>query len=325
MSEPAEKRGRVLKQKKSAERQDPVQGVKFESVELESEEHKAVIAYRNECFCSGLLEKEEGRRLHSGYSEGIWDEGRMLVKVAKPKGKHWKTMGHPVKFEGVGTLLCLYPEEALWFVDTGNLLLKSVEGVVLDRRWLWERLFALGLNQGSEISPQHFAAFSYFRSLGYAVARWKWRVPSPQVAEADPESWNRVFVAPSKQEGARLDGAAPLTWIVFEVWKAASVSTFKKSSPPPSDWRVLAWPLDSTCWPAAAWSSVAGAESMVALSGVTGTAPSFFQVSWQTLPRNPMAPARMFEGFNDAELANATAVQRKWFPHVSQWGSADDE
>ncbi len=57
---------------------------------------------------------------------------------------------------------------------------------------------------------------------------------------------------------------------------------------------------------------------MVALSGMTGTAPSFFQVSWTEVVRNPVPPARFFAAVDPAAAA-PLARPRPWFPHVNQW------
>lgn len=89
----------------------------------------------------------------------------------------------------------------------------------------------------------------------------------------------------------------------------------------PSIRAVRAWCRVSVCfscllagWPAAAWSSVAGSQAMVALSDVTGATVSFFQVSWTALPRNAATPAEWF-----SNVQPPTGLQRQWFPPAQQW------
>ena len=51
--------------------------------------------------------------------------------------------------------MCLYPEETLWMVDSGNLLLRDANGARIDRQWLWERCAVGGMlgALGSRLHP----------------------------------------------------------------------------------------------------------------------------------------------------------------------------
>jgi hypothetical protein len=56
-------------------------------------------------------------------SEGVWDARLGLVCVAKMRGKEWASTGRNI--HGACALL---PEEALYLVDRGRLLIRLAEG-----------------------------------------------------------------------------------------------------------------------------------------------------------------------------------------------------
>jgi hypothetical protein len=306
-------RPEVDKRKKPAADADPVNGVKFDTVDPKDELQLAALAHRGRKWVELVARNSADLRAKRACSDGVWDEGRRLVSVKKAKGKHFQVMGFAEK-----EVTWLQPEEALWLVDSGQLALRGAAGDKLPRSWLWERLFCTTDIAG--LAPQHYAAYQHLRSSGYPTRRWSRRAPTPAMSLAEPGAWERM-VHEQFSEG----------WIVFEVWPPHQAASFRRSDPPKSSWRILPWSIDADCGAAAAWNRVAGPGAMMALSGVTGTRCSFLEVAKCTIGPNPAVPQakdivlkhvqgdrkRAKEG--PQAMADQEGVSRGWFPTAQQW------
>lgn len=90
MAEPPSKR--ALVHSKAAA--DPVNGVKFDEVHLDDPVQLQTLRFRQRAFVNSLEANVLLReRLHASASEAVWDEERLVARVPRPKGKHWKSMG----------------------------------------------------------------------------------------------------------------------------------------------------------------------------------------------------------------------------------------
>jgi hypothetical protein len=222
----------------------------------------------------------------------------------------------------------LYPEEALWLLDGGQLALKDVNGKELPRSWLWQRMFCTTDIVG--LAPQHYSAYQHLRSSGYPTRRWSKRAPTPQMSLEDPMSWQRMM----DQDCGIENG-----WIVFEVWAPPEAASFRRSNPPKSSWRILPWSIDADCGAAAAWNRVAGGGAMMALSGSAGTRCSFLEVAKCQIGGNPSVPqnrdvvlrvAAAPAGWQNVQLGTQQQEQqqkqqqeqeRGWYPKAEEWSS----
>lgn len=83
------------------------------------------------------LIKEKRHHSTKTISEGILDRSTGLTSVIKPKGNHFRVMGHVVS----GTLL-LYPEESAWLCSMGALILKDPQGKECPLEDIYEMLFS---------------------------------------------------------------------------------------------------------------------------------------------------------------------------------------
>jgi hypothetical protein len=232
-------RKEVMLLKKKTDHKDPVNGVKFEEVDLSDPNQIATLHYRGDGYVAMIERNAKQSRFKKQASRGIWDDELRVVKVTQPKGKSFKVMG----FTGEKGTTYLYPEEALWLLEMGQLELLDGQNQPITRQWLWERLFCSSDIVG--LGPQHYSAFQHLRNHGYVARRWNRRAPTPEMSIADPASWNRMV----EQEGGIENG-----WIVFEVWAPTETGNFKRSKPPKSHWRILPWSIESDFGAALAWS-----------------------------------------------------------------------
>ncbi len=289
---------------------DPANGVKFDRVDMTEAMQLAALTYRGAKYVELVQRNSSDLRAKRASSDGVWDETRRQVSLAKAKGKSFQVMGF-----SEGAVTWLHPEEALWLLDNGQLSLKNSQGQPLPRSWLWERLFCTTDIAG--LAPQHYSAYQHLRSGGYPTRRWSRRAPTPALSLADPSSWEHVMTHDM-----------PDGWIVFEVWAPHQAASFRRSNPPKSAWRILPWSIEADCGAAAAWNRVAGPGAMMALSGAAGTRCSFLEVAQCTIGPNPAVPqakdavlrAERKRPRGEAEKKEEEEGEsRPWFPPASEW------
>ncbi len=347
---------RVGKSEGAQEQADPANGAKFEAGDIGDTEaallQSATLAHRASRLVQLVARNESDLRAKRSASHAVWHEDRRQISLAKPKGKAFQvkqtlTQGGRKKKKNTHTkkdnscfffsssFLCLskkvmgwserdvtwlHPEEGLWLLDGGQLLLRDTEGRELPRSWLWQRLFCRSDLPG--LAPQHYSAYQHLRSSGYPTRRWSRRAPTPDMSIRDPSSWQRMM----QQEGGIQDG-----WIVFEVWAPPEAASFRRSNPPKSSWRILPWSIDADCGAAAAWNRAAGPGAMMALSGSAGTRCSFLEVAKCQIGANPSVPQARDIVLRPERPQNADLLgtfmehqsepeqSRKWFPVAQEW------
>ena len=225
--------------KKKSDHKDPVNGVKFEEVDLSDPDQVATLQFRGGTYVEMIERNAKQTRFKKQSSRGIWDDRLQVAKVTQPKGKSFKVMG----YTGEKGTTYLYPEEALWLLEVGQLELLDDKGESISRQWLWERIFCASDVVG--LGPQHYSAFQHLRNHGYVARRWKRRAPTPEMSVADPSSWGKMV----EQDKGIENG-----WVVFEVWAPTETANFRRSNPSKSHWRILPWSIESDFGAALAWS-----------------------------------------------------------------------
>lgn len=273
MAQPVSKKA----SKKPGEEDDPVNGIKFDEPDMSSVEHQQTLAFRGKFYSELVIVNSNEKRAKSALSKAFWIDKLLKAHVPQSKGKHFINMGHSGKTEDGQPTIWLFPEETLWMLEHGHIELTDEQGNAVRRRWLWERFFCRAPIEG--FTPMHYSAYCHMRNSGYVVRRWNKRAPTPEMSKDDPSCWDLVEKENSLENG----------YIVFEVWPPSMAAGFSRKNPPKSCWKLLPWKLDSNCFPAEAWSKVAGEGSMIALSGTAGSRCSFFQVHQTKIESNVAA------------------------------------
>ncbi|XP_012710354.2 tRNA-splicing endonuclease subunit Sen54 isoform X1 [Fundulus heteroclitus] len=131
-----------------------------------------------------LISEERVERL-GNLVKGVWIPSERIVELQSPAGKFWQTMGFSA--EGKQYLL---PEEALYLMECGNLLV-SHQDLPLSIQDGYEMFLS-----ADAVSLQQYQVFGHLKRLGYVVHRFD---PS-----SEPSSYARQLnLPPSRERGGR--------------------------------------------------------------------------------------------------------------------------
>ncbi|GJJ73471.1 tRNA-splicing endonuclease subunit Sen54 [Entomortierella parvispora] len=128
--------------------------------------------------------KEERRAAERTYSRAVYEPERGLFRLTANRGTHFVSMGHTIKGQ-----IYLYPEEALYLMDRGSLLI-DYQGAPITLQQMWSVYLSppffhpnseIGncIESGSDLtqpsnatkSMERYLIYSYLKRLGFVVTR----------------------------------------------------------------------------------------------------------------------------------------------------------
>jgi hypothetical protein len=96
-----EKKGRDNQDRRKVKAEgssDPANGVKFDTVDEKDQVQLATLAFRGGKFAELVTRNSKDSRAKKSASDGVWDEGRKLVSLTKPKGKSFQVFAFLLLF-----------------------------------------------------------------------------------------------------------------------------------------------------------------------------------------------------------------------------------
>ncbi|KAF9433125.1 tRNA splicing endonuclease 54 [Entomortierella beljakovae] len=117
---------------------------------------------------------EDRRAAERTYSRAVYEPSRGLFRVTLNKGTHFVSMGHTLRGQ-----IYLFPEEALYLVDRGSLLVEH-HGSELTVQQMWNIYLTIPLCHSGQIKENgqdntmvmnRYLAYAYLKRLGFTVIR----------------------------------------------------------------------------------------------------------------------------------------------------------
>ena len=89
-------KGHQLKKRVPAKEKDPVDGVKFEEINMGDPLQIDTLRFRGEKYVALVERNATLNKSKKQHSDRVWDEANQVVRVAQPKGKEWRVMGSDI-------------------------------------------------------------------------------------------------------------------------------------------------------------------------------------------------------------------------------------